>query len=73
MESRYQSCWMGQGRLAGSWNSDLLENIQMKERGEKRKPKKMQESWNLMMEGQRRGPGGSWKREKVACWRLGSR
>ena len=40
MERRYQFCWLEQGGLAGGWNSVLLENIQMEERGRKEEAKK---------------------------------
>lgn len=46
-----QLCWTGQGRLAGDWNFVLFEDIQMEERGGKRKPKGIKDCWSVVQRG----------------------
>lgn len=50
---------MGQGRLAGDWKFVLFEDIQMEERGGKRKPKGMKDSWSVVQRGWEVGHGVS--------------
>lgn len=59
------SHWTGQGGLAGGWNSALSENSQMAERGGKRKPQGIRESWKPVLQGLRDGP--RWGSKEPGC------